>query len=157
MRHAKSSWDSPDMADFDRPLNKRGLLAAPFMGNFLSQNNFRPDLILSSPAKRAQETADLLKDGGRFTADIRLVDGIYEASPLSLLKIIRSVDEKVMSPMLVGHNPGLEGFIAMLTGQSQRMPTAAIAKIELKINTWFEIRAECGTLERIMLPKQEMI
>ena len=67
LRHAKSSWDDPDLADFDRPLNDRGRSAAPFMGEVMNRNGFSPDVILSSPAVRARDTALLVKDGGELT------------------------------------------------------------------------------------------
>jgi phosphohistidine phosphatase len=69
LRHAKSSWNEPDLSDFERPLNRRGLEAAPLIGETMKKNQFQPDLIVSSPAKRAAQTANLVKEaaeiGGR--------------------------------------------------------------------------------------------
>ena len=67
LRHAKSSWDDPDLADFDRPLNHRGRTAAPFMGETVSRYGLQPDLVLSSPAVRAKETAALMKKAAGLT------------------------------------------------------------------------------------------
>ncbi len=156
LRHAKSSWDDPDLADFDRPLNKRGTTSAPFMGGLMASNGFSPDVILSSPAARARETAALAKDGGDIQAEIRYDERIYEASPAALREVLADVDDQYRSVMIVGHNPGMEGFIKFLTGRLESMPTAALAVIDLDISGWSEIDAERGKLRKIFRPKDEM-
>src|SRR5215813_5144209 len=111
LRHAKSSWDNPNLADFDRPLNERGLAAAPFMGRVLRTKGYRPELILSSPAERARTTAALFKAGAGLDSPLEYDDRIYEASPQKLLKVVSKVADDKNSLMVVGHNPGMEGFI----------------------------------------------
>ncbi len=81
LRHAKSSWDNADSADFDRPLNKRGLETAPLVGETIRRNNFQIDSIISSPAKRAEQTAILVREAAQIKAEILFNDRIYEASP----------------------------------------------------------------------------
>ncbi len=156
LRHAKSSWSDPDLADFDRPLNDRGNAAAPFMGRFMLDNGFSPDVILCSPAERAKQTAILVKDAGERAAGIKFDERIYEASPQTLRQVISELDEKKKSAMLVGHNPGMEGFIKYLTNANQPMPTAALAVIELQIKNWRDIDSGSGVLQRIIRPKDEM-
>lgn len=156
LRHAKSSWDSPDLADFDRPLNERGLRAAPFIGNLMRERALRVDLILSSPARRAAQTAAMVKEAAGFAAGIRYDERIYEASPISLLYLLAESDDAPGSVLLVGHNPGLEGLIKILTGGIQPMPTAALAEIELSIDAWREIAAGSGKLISVVRPKEEM-
>ncbi|HQU82993.1 MAG TPA: phosphohistidine phosphatase SixA [Pyrinomonadaceae bacterium] len=156
LRHAKSSWDNPILADFDRPLNERGTKTADFMGNFLLKQDFQPDLILTSPATRAQETANIVKKTAKFQAEIKLEENIYEASVQTLVKIVSELKENVQTVLLVGHNPGLEGLIKFLTGEIQSMPTAGLAIIDLKIEKWKEIAAECGTLQDLVRPKMEI-
>lgn len=156
LRHAKSSWADPDLADFDRPLNERGLYAAPFMGSVIAKEGYVPDLIVSSPAERARHTAELVKEGGRLAAEIRLDDGIYEASPRALLRIASSLESGVSSPMFVGHNPGIEGFIRLLIGSYEPMPTAALAVIDLKIDSWQKIAAGGGHLVQVIRPKDRL-
>lgn len=156
LRHAKSSWDDPDLADFDRPLNDRGRSAAPFMGEVMNRNGFSPDVILSSPAARARDTALLVKDGGDLTAEIRYEEAIYEASPQALKQIVAAIDDQKRSAMVVGHNPGMEGFIRFLTGRVESMPTAALAVIDLDIATWSELDSESGILRKVIRPKDEM-
>src|SRR5436190_5546197 len=116
MRHAKSSWDDASLSDFEGPLNDRGLKAAPFMGKLMREKGLEPNVILSSPANRAKQTAMLVKDASGFPHEIRFDDRIYEASPQSLLQVASEIDDANMSAMLVGHNPGMEGFIRYLTG-----------------------------------------
>jgi phosphohistidine phosphatase len=157
LRHAKSSWEKPDIADFERALNEAGLNTAPFMGQLLYDRAFQPDLILSSPAKRAKQTAVLIKETAGFNAEIKYDDRIYEASPQVLLQVIADVKEKRESVMLVGHNPGIEGLIRYLTGHKENMPTAALAIIELWVNTWDGIVADSGVLKELIRPKEEMM
>jgi phosphohistidine phosphatase len=152
LRHAKSSWDNPLLADFERPLNKRGLEAAPLIGEIIYKNRFTPELVLSSPAKRAKQTAVLVREVGAIKPEIRFDERIYEASPQTLVQIISELGEEADSLLLIGHNPGLEGLIRFFTGETQPMATAALAVIELNAKTWAEISADCGTLKNLIRP-----
>jgi phosphohistidine phosphatase len=153
-RHAKSSWNDPHLADFERPLNDRGLKTAPQMGEFMRQSKLIPKLIVSSPATRARHTAQLFKEGGSFDAELTFDGRIYEASPRALREVVSEFDDKFESVMLVGHNPGLEGFIRYVSGELQPMPTAAVAVIELDLKHWSRIDADCCTLKGIHRPKE---
>ncbi len=153
LRHAKSSWENTDLADFDRPLNRRGLENAPVIGGKIYENKFRIDSIISSPAKRAKQTAILVKEAAQNESAIDFDERIYEASPQRLLKVASETGDDKMSLLLVGHNPGLEGFIKLLTGETKEMPTAALAVIYLKIGRWAEIKANCGELQLLITPK----
>lgn len=144
------------MADFDRPLNKRGLEIVPFVGEKIYDNKFQIDLIISSPAKRAKQTAILLKETAQLKADIRYNEKIYEASPHRLLEIIAETEDDKNSIMLVGHNPGLEGLIRVLTGETRLMETAALAVIDLHIEEWNKTAAACGNVRQVISPKNEM-
>ena len=155
LRHAKSSWDNSALSDFERPLNERGLDTAPFMGGIFKKNHFQPELILSSPAKRAAQTAALIKQSAEISGEIQFDDRIYEASPGRLLEVIGEQNGKSESILLVGHNPGLEGLIKVLTGEIHAMPTAALAVIDLEINDWSEINPSTGNLRDLIRPKEE--
>lgn len=155
-RHAKSSWDNPNLADFDRPLNDRGLKTAPFMGEIMFKNNFQPELVLSSPAVRAKETVNLLKTSANLPSKVEFDERIYEASPQTLLNVVSELDETAESAMLVGHNPGLEGLIKVLTGEFEPMPTAALAVIDLETESWNDITSESGKLRTVIRPKEEI-
>ena len=127
-RHAKSSWDDMTLSDFERPLNKRGKRDAPYMAQVLKEKGIKPDLILSSPAKRAKKTAQHYHEllGGERRFDER----IYEASAMSLLYLIQESLEKVDRLMIVSHNPGLTALNDMLSDKSiYNIPTAGVVGI----------------------------
>ncbi len=144
------------MSDFERPLNDRGLRAAPFMAQLMKRENIQPYLILSSPAIRAKQTAEIIKKAGYLDAELRFEHRIYEASPQSLRQVVSEIDDAYPSAMLVGHNPGLEGFNRFLTGNLEPMPTAALAVIELDIDAWHSANEGSGKLARIYRPREEM-
>lgn len=156
LRHAKSSWSDAGLADFDRPLNDRGLAAAPFMGNLMAREDLIPNIIVSSPAKRAMQTATLVKEASGGNYEIRYDERIYEASPITLRQVVSEIDDSFDSAMLVGHNPGFEGLVRYLTGRLETMPTAALAVINLKIDRWADVTGESGDLVHLFRPKEEM-
>lgn len=154
LRHAKSSWDDASLADFDRPLNERGRKAAPLIGEAMRSNNFAPDLILSSPATRAGETAALVKDAARIDAEIHFDERIYEASPARLIEIVERQNDEYAAILIVGHNPGFEGLVRFLTAKIEPMPTAALAVVDLPIESWNEINGASGELRILIRPKE---
>ena len=156
MRHAKSSWDDASVSDFERPLNRRGLKAAPFMGELMRSKDLVPDVIVSSTAMRTRQTAEIVKDAGGFEAEIEFHKRIYEASTQDLLGAIVELSDKLDTAMLVGHNPGMEGFVWFLTGQLKPMRTAALAVIELNVESWSDIDHGFGELKSVFHPKDEM-
>ena len=145
-----------NLSDFERPLNKRGLKAAPFMGELMRSRGYIPEIIISSPARRARETAEMAAAAGGFGDIIQFERRIYESSPQTLLGVAGQIDDQFSSAMLVGHNPGMEGFVSVLTGISESMPTAALAVIDLNIDSWADARAASGTLREFIKPKQLM-
>ncbi|MEW4488273.1 histidine phosphatase family protein [Thalassoglobus sp. JC818] len=124
MRHAKSSWDDASLSDDQRPLNKRGKRVAPLMGAFLAAQNLVPDRIVSSSAKRAHQTAKLM--ASKLGCEIELVDELYLASTSTWKRVIAQ-HESVSRVLMIGHNPGIEELVSAVTGDYERMPTAAIA------------------------------
>jgi len=156
LRHAKSSWDNANLSDFDRPLNPRGMTTAPFIGELIAEKGWQPDMILSSPAERARQTATLAKQAGRLSAELVFEDKIYEASHLRLLEILKGVAEKVDTLLLVGHNPGMEGLVKVLSGEMHSIPTAGLIKLTLSIDTWEDAVEGCGQIDEFVKPKDEM-
>lgn len=154
MRHAKSSWDNPAQDDHDRPLNKRGRRDAPRMGRLLQEHSLRPDLIVASSARRAQETADLVApECGDVT--IRTEPRLYHASPQTWFEVIRALPDSASRVLCIGHNPGIEEFLSALAEQGAPMPTAAVAWVELPIGAWrsFDPQA-AGNLREVWRPKE---
>jgi phosphohistidine phosphatase len=156
LRHAKSSWDDPSLADFERPLNGRGRIAAPFMGKLMRKRRLLPEIVISSPATRARATAEMAVEAAGLDAVIVFEPSIYEASPNALRKIASGIDDEYRSAMLVGHNPGMEGFLYYLAGTLEPMPTAGLAVLELDIKKWSDIDAGCARGVQVLRPKTEM-
>lgn len=156
VRHAKSSWDNKDLADFDRPLNERGKKDAPMMGEILRQLQILPDLLLSSPAKRAYSTArKIAKSIGYSREEIETNPQIYHGEPDTLLGILQQQDNSIQSLMLVGHNPGLTELAESLSGKSiENIPTCGIVCIEFRVEQWNRIVPEGGVLKFFDYPKK---
>lgn len=155
MRHAKSSWGDAGLADSDRPLNDRGLRDAPRMGRHLRAQKLRPDLVLSSPAERARKTAALVAEAARLqTGRVRHDERIYETDAARLLEVVSQLEEDAEEVLLVGHNPGMEQLLQLLTGESRRMTTAALALVTLDIEKWNKAREHSGRLEWHVRPKE---
>ena len=155
VRHAKSSWDSPEVDDFQRPLNNRGKVDAPKMGKFLHTLQIQPDLVMSSPAERAIKTAK--KVAAQLGIDKREIitnKSIYHAWPDRLLKTIVELDDQHTSVMLFGHNPGLTEFSNQLTGGSiDNIPTTGIVGISFEVGFWRDIGYKAGQLLFFYYPK----
>lgn len=156
LRHAKSSWDDSSVSDFDRTLNSRGEKAAPFVGSLMKERGMTPEVIISSPAKRAKQTAKLVAKAAAFSSKISYDERIYEASTARLLAVIGEIADDVDSALLVGHNPGMESLIWYLTGKMEPMPTAALAVIELNVDSWSDVVEGGGVLITVIRPKDEV-
>lgn len=147
LRHAKSSWKEPNLEDFARPLNDRGRKAAKAVGKHLAEQKAEIDLVISSPAVRARQTIELVLKAARISPALRFDQRIYEASPTRLLEIISEIEDEPKSVLLVGHNPGMEELLRLLTDQELHMPTAALASISLNIKKWEKVVASNGVLD----------
>ena len=155
MRHAKSSWGDAGLSDFERPLNERGLRDAPRMGRHLREQRLRPDLVVSSPAERARRTAALVAESARIhEGRIRYDERIYEADTARLLEVVSQLEEDAEEVLLVGHNPGVEQLLQLLTDESRRMTTSAVALVTLDIEKWSKAREHSGRLEWHVRPKE---
>ncbi|WP_457599595.1 SixA phosphatase family protein, partial [Hydrogenimonas sp.] len=138
VRHAKSSWDDPTLSDFERPLNERGKRDAPIMGEHLAKLGVHPDLILSSPAKRAKKSAKIFAEALGYDPErIEYLSSIYEASPQTLLYIVCQLPEKAKRVMLVGHNPSLTLLANQLGDIAiDNIPTAGVVGIAFDTGSW---------------------
>lgn len=163
LRHAKSSWDDPSLGDFDRPLARRGLKAAPAMGRYLRGRGLTPDLVLCSPAVRAKQTLELVLAELDGAPEVRLVDTLYSASAPELRRAIRGQAGDVPVLMLVGHNPALESLARALVRHGDReaiarmhrkFPAGAVAVIEFDFAYWRDIEPGTGRLREFVVPKE---
>lgn len=139
MRHAKSSWDDPDLEDHERPLNKRGLRDAPRMGVLLRREGLVPDRIVCSSAVRAVTTAELLARECRFDKPLNTTADLYHAGESDWRQQIRQWSDQEALVLCIGHNPGLEDFLSGWVGRYVRMPTAAIARLNFDDPTWSDV------------------
>ena len=139
LRHAKSSWKDEEVSDHDRPLNKRGKRDAPRVGKLLQETQLAPELIISSTAKRARKTASKVAKECVYEGVIELTGDLYLAPPAQYIQVLRNVPEHIQRVLVVGHNPGTEELLAQLTGCVTHFPTAALAQIELDIDTWDQL------------------
>lgn len=152
VRHAKAADKDVGMNDFDRPLTGKGEDQADRIGRLLAQRELRPDVIVSSPAARALQTAQLAAVGlGIPHKDIRTDARIYEAGPMVLAEILLSL-EKHSRPMLVGHNPGFEQ-LAVHVGSlpsDWEFPKAAAALMQVDAHA---LRSGGGRLLGLLEPR----
>lgn len=154
LRHAKSVWAGAGVADFDRPLDARGRESAPLVGEIFRRRNLRPGLLLSSPAERARQTARLVAEAAGLTAEVRFDERIYEADAARLCEVVSQIDETFDSALIVGHNPGLESLVELLTGDARGMSTAALACVALDVEEWDKACERSGRLEWLFTPRE---
>jgi phosphohistidine phosphatase len=156
LRHAKSSWKDADVPDHDRPLNKRGKKTAPQMGRLLSTESLVPDLILSSTAVRARETAKAVAKAASYKGPTELLESLYLATAGKLLSEAQShTPDSVGRLLLVGHNPGMEDLVEILSGKREAFPTAALAVFEVGIDQWGALELGVETkLVKVYRPKE---
>jgi phosphohistidine phosphatase len=155
VRHAKSSWDDTSLPDKDRPLNNRGKRDAPKMGQRLAKRDARPDLILSSPAKRALTTAEIIaKKLDYKRKDIVVDDRLYAVKPDDLLGVIRELGDKLERVMVFGHNPELTELAHRLSSEITHMPTCAVAEFTFDAKSWSNVGKEKPAKVALQYPKQ---
>jgi phosphohistidine phosphatase len=161
LRHAKSDWGESGLADFERPLNKRGLKDAPVMGEVLALFDMLPDKIVSSPARRAAQTAELVAEAcGYDKKSIQWEDSFYGGGSGNLITALRRLPNTVERVLLVGHNPVIEQTAAALLStcvdESEGLihfPTAGLACFEAGMTTWTELRLGQVVLRWFLIPK----
>ena len=154
LRHAKSDWKTSFESDHERPLAKRGIGAARLMGRFLTKLDLEPDLVLSSTAVRARQTAELASESGGWHCAMVLCEEFYGSNTAAVLSVIQAQKTDHSRLLLTGHEPTWSELVGELTGGGDpRMPTAAMARIDLPIDDWADLRAGRGTLSWLVSPK----
>jgi len=155
LRHGKSSWSAPALQDHNRPLNKRGKHDALLMGKLILEQGLTPDLIISSTARRAQDTARLAGEACGYDGEIELRQELYLSDTTCYLDILDSLPDQVNCAMVVGHNPDLEELLGLLTDYEGTFPTAALAQVELPIASWQNLNeATDGYLKNLWKPRE---
>ena len=139
LRHAKSSWKHPDLTDHERPLNKRGKRDAPSIGRLLKREHLVPDIIISSTAIRARATAEAVAKASGYKGDITFNGSLYAAGPQAYIDALHDSSDEYVRVLIIGHNPGLEELVEILTGEIHLMPTCSLAHVKLRVGKWSEI------------------
>lgn len=153
LRHAKSDWDGGE-PDHDRPLAPRGERAAAAMAVYCRQHGIAPDLVVCSTARRTLDTLALLRAGLPETLRVETTRDLYEVGATRILARMRSIPEDVRVALVVGHNPGMEDTVRLLTGGGvgAKFPTGAIATLEAA-GDWATLAPGCAELRRFVTPK----
>lgn len=151
LRHAKAVRDGHSGDDRERPLTERGRRDAPTMGKVLRKLGFFPDIILCSPAVRTRQTVAPLVDKLGEKPPVQFEESIYEATAETLVELIANQTD-VNCILVIGHNPGLEDLIALLSGGRTRLPTCGLAKLEFDISKWSEIHDAAGRIACLLTP-----
>jgi len=139
MRHAKSSWKKP-VIDYDRGLKQRGKRDAKLIANYLSTHLEKPQIIISSGAKRAVKTAEIVAKSWNIK-DIIIDDRLYDSSVDDYLRVVRESVDRYDSVMVVGHNPVISDIVVKLTGDNRYdwLPTSALVGVKCEVNIWSDI------------------
>jgi phosphohistidine phosphatase len=161
LRHAKSSWDDPDMEDVDRPLAPRGARAADRMRDYLDAEEIRPELVLCSSALRTRETLARILPGLGSDLTVRIEPSVYSFDVDALLQRLQQLPADVGSVMLIGHNPAMQELASLLAAGGDRLdelrggfPTAALAELDLGVGSWPELAPGTGRLTRFIVPRE---
>jgi phosphohistidine phosphatase len=158
VRHAKSSWDDPNLADHDRPLAPRGEKALGRMRQHLEELGIRPDLVLCSSARRTKATLRGIEKAFGHPAIVEVEDRLYAADARELLARLRLIGDDVGTVLVVGHNPGIADLIDLLVARddagpgAEDVPTGAIAVVSVA-GPWPSVELGTGTLESFWRPR----
>ena len=162
LRHAKSDWGDPKLADIDRPLNTRGKAAAISMARYMKEAGLLPNQVLCSTSQRTRETLARLLPYQPQEARIELLSDLYRQSEDDYAGLIRKFGGRAQNLMVIGHNPATEETAFSLAGTGshtamadieEKYPTAALAVIDFDISDWSELKAGTGHLERFVKPR----
>ena len=161
LRHAKSSWDDPILADHDRPLAPRGERAARRMASHIKRHRIRVDLVLCSSAVRAHQTMDLVAPPLGKKVDISIEDDLYTGDAARVMRRLQRIDDEVKVALVVGHNPALQDLAVDLAGHGevealkaihQKFPTGELATLTTGTR-WGKLDRGIGYLESLVDPE----
>ena len=159
LRHAKSSWDDPGLADHDRPLAPRGRRATKLLAKHLRRERIAPDVVLCSSARRARETLEGIAPALGDRVSIQLERELYGATSGDMLERLRRIPDTVKSAMVIGHNPALEELAVSLAGSGDELesmklkyPTGALATLAFS-GSWRALEPGAARLAGFTKPR----
>lgn len=155
VRHAKASWNQPELPDRERPLLPKGVKRTKLIGEYLRKKKVHPELIISSDASRARETALILAAEFNYPAEAVLSDPrLYDAPETSFFDILASKNNAIASVMLVGHNPGMTQLLFRYAGETiDHLPTSGVVAIRFQTRRWEELPLAKHKLEFLIYPR----
>ena len=154
IRHAKSSWEDPQMPDHDRPLNERGQKAASDLGQWLGSRGYLPDQVLCSDARRTRETYE----GLSLAPEAELKPALYHAGADVMMAVLQKARGDVV--MMLGHNPGIAEFAHRLVAKTPISPefrkysTGATLVVDFEISDWAQARFGQGATVDFIVPRE---
>ncbi len=155
MRHGKSSWKDENLSDHERPLKKRGTKDTKRIAKEIKKNNLEPDLILSSTATRARQTAEIIVDKLDYQEQVIFSDALYMGEPQDFVHLLNTISNDHDTVMIVGHNPGLEALLQILDGEIESLPTAGLGHLVLAIDDWQDLSLDTmGEMVGFWKPKE---
>jgi len=161
VRHAKSAWDDPSLADYDRPLAPRGTKAVRRLREYLTRTEHRPDVVLCSSSRRTVDTVEGIRVALPKRASIEPADGLYLADATTILTRLRALDGTVRCAMLVGHNPGIEDLASRLVGSGDaelraqlaaKLPTGALVALSFN-GAWADLAPGAARIDALFMPR----
>lgn len=154
LRHGKSDWEANYDQDFGRPLAARGVKSAKKMAGFIGQLGLEPELIITSPARRALRTAEIVADALEID-EIQQEMAIYGAGYQRLAQVVSDIPDGLRVVLLTGHNPGLESLVEALTGESYVvMKTCSLAVLEGRSDSWSAPASPAYLLRGVFHPRE---
>ena len=161
VRHAKSAWDDPSLADDERPLAPRGVKALARLCDYLTRAGHRPQIVLCSPSRRTLATLDGIRAAMPKRPRIEVDDELYLATANTLLARLRSIDDGIGCALVIGHNPGLQDLADRLAGAgdagmraqvSAKFPTAAVVTLSFD-TAWADLRDRGARIDDLFMPR----
>ena len=161
MRHAKSSWDFPDLDDHDRPLNKRGVNSAKLICEFFIKKKLKFDLVYCSSSKRTIQTLNILSEKISFKKIIKK-KALYHASEDEIIHILKQTVDNYKTLLLINHEPSISELINRIClkensdqfeNLKRKFPTAAVAEVSFNFNDWKKLSKVKGKLISFIKPK----
>jgi phosphohistidine phosphatase len=155
LRHAKSSWDFPHLSDHDRPLLDKGIKRTKLIGGYLAKNNITPDLIISSSAVRALETARIVAKNINYPVEnIQINRMVYNANADGLTDLLYGIPDNIGSVMLVGHNPTFTSLANQWLDQPvDWLPTSALVAISFETKKWEDLSTATYKTKFVVTPR----
>ncbi|MDD2451331.1 histidine phosphatase family protein [Sulfurovum sp.] len=157
IRHAKSDWSDPSQSDFERGLNKRGKKNIIRMANALKTMEIKPDLIISSSAKRAKKTAKGLAKQLGYKEDIMLLDRLYMCEPQEWIETIQNIPEQYRSVFIIGHNPEITDVVNhLIDDYIDNIPTLGIVGFDVAAQKWDKFEHQSAKFSFFIYPNMDL-